>query len=54
MLKLTLATVATLAAVCSTSAFASAKCTAHPKNEWMPAADAQAKLKAEGYARSSR
>ena len=50
MLKLTLATVATLAAVCSTSAFASAKCTAHPKNEWMPAADAQAKLKAEGYA----
>jgi len=29
--------------------FASAKCTAHPKQEWMKEADAKAKLEAEGY-----
>lgn len=40
---------ASLIAVCSTSAFASAKCVKHPKNEWMPEAEAQAKIKAEGY-----
>lgn len=31
------------------TAFASAKCTAHPKQEWMKEADAKAKLEAEGY-----
>ncbi|MHA6887943.1 PepSY domain-containing protein [Ralstonia pseudosolanacearum] len=46
MLKLTLAVLAT---ACSASAFASAKCTAHPKHEWMPEAEAQAKIKAQGY-----
>lgn len=46
MLKSTLAV---LAIACSTSAFASAKCAVHPKNEWMPEAEAQAKIKAEGY-----
>jgi hypothetical protein len=46
MLKIT---VAALAIVCSTSAFAGAKCAKHPKNEWMPEAEAQAKIKAEGY-----
>ncbi|BCL86050.1 PepSY domain-containing protein [Ralstonia pseudosolanacearum] len=48
MLKLTLAVLAT---ACSASAFASANCTAHPKNEWMPEAEAQAqaKIKAQGY-----
>ncbi|MGM3273873.1 PepSY domain-containing protein [Ralstonia sp. 24A2] len=45
MLKITLAT---LALVCSTSALAGAKCTKHPKSEWMLEADAQAKIKAEG------
>ncbi|MDO3623707.1 PepSY domain-containing protein [Ralstonia pseudosolanacearum] len=46
MLKLTLAVLAT---ACSASAFASANCTAHPKNEWMPEAEAHAKIKAQGY-----
>ncbi|MCO5399780.1 PepSY domain-containing protein [Ralstonia soli] len=46
MLKIT---AAALAIACSTSAFASAKCTKHPKTEWMPEAEAQAKIKAEGY-----
>ncbi|KHK57567.1 signal peptide protein [Ralstonia sp. A12] len=46
MLKITLAA---LAIACSTSAFAGAKCAKHPKNEWMPEAEAQAKIKAEGY-----
>lgn len=31
------------------TAFASAKCAAHPKQEWMKEADAKAKLEAEGY-----
>jgi hypothetical protein len=31
------------------SAFAGAKCTAHPKEEWMKQDDAKAKLEAEGY-----
>lgn len=31
------------------TAFAGAKCTAHPKQEWMKEADAKAKLEAEGY-----
>ena len=31
------------------SAFASAKCTSHPKDEWMKQADAKAKLEADGY-----
>ena len=45
MLKIT---VAAVAIACSTSAFSSAKCAAHPKAEWMPEAEAQAKIKAEG------
>ena len=31
------------------SAFAGAKCTAHPKEEWMKDTDAKAKLEGEGY-----
>ncbi len=46
MLKLTLAV---LAAACSASAFAGANCTAHPKSEWIPEAEAQAKIKDQGY-----
>ncbi|AOY96162.1 hypothetical protein BKK79_31545 [Cupriavidus sp. USMAA2-4] len=38
-----------LAGLFSTGAFASAKCTAHPKAEWMKEADARAKIEAEGY-----
>lgn len=33
----------------SGSAFAGAKCAAHPKEEWMKESDAKAKLEAEGY-----
>jgi hypothetical protein len=33
----------------STASFASAKCAAHPKNEWMSQADAKAKIEAQGY-----
>ena len=33
----------------SGAAFAGAKCTAHPKAEWMKEADAQAKLVEQGY-----
>lgn len=33
----------------SCSAFAGAKCVAHPKSEWMKEADAKAKLEAAGY-----
>ena len=33
----------------SGSAFADAKCAAHPKGEWMKEADAKAKLEAAGY-----
>lgn len=33
----------------SGTAFASAKCAKHPKEEWMKEADAKAKLEAEGY-----
>ena len=33
----------------STGAFAGAKCTAHPKSEWMSEADAKAKIEAQGY-----
>ena len=40
---------ASLIAVCSTSALASANCVKHAKSEWMPEAEAQAKIKAEGY-----
>lgn len=38
-----------LAGVFSTGAFASAKCVAHPKAEWMKEADAKAKIEAQGY-----
>lgn len=33
----------------SSAAFASAKCTPHPKEEWMKEADAKAKLVEQGY-----
>lgn len=38
-----------LATAFSTTAFASAKCVAHPKSEWMKEADAKAKIEAQGY-----
>jgi hypothetical protein len=38
-----------VAAACSSTAFASANCLAHPKSEWMPEADAKAKIAAQGY-----
>lgn len=38
-----------VAAAFSTGAFASAKCAAHPKTEWMSEADAKAKIEAQGY-----
>jgi hypothetical protein len=33
----------------STSAFASAKCPAHPKSEWLPADEARSRIEAQGY-----
>lgn len=33
----------------SGSVFAAAKCTKHPKDEWMKESDAKSKLKSEGY-----
>ena len=33
----------------STGAFAGANCTKYPKAEWMPEAEAKAKLEAQGY-----
>lgn len=38
-----------LATAFSTTAFAGAKCAAHPKSEWMKEADARAKIEAQGY-----
>ncbi|NEX61676.1 PepSY domain-containing protein [Noviherbaspirillum galbum] len=35
--------------IVSGGAFASAKCTAHPKSEWMKESDAKAQLEAAGY-----
>lgn len=46
MLKL-IATVS--AALIAGSALASADCTKHPKNEWLPEAQAQAKITEMGY-----
>ncbi|SNS30842.1 hypothetical protein SAMN06265795_102146 [Noviherbaspirillum humi] len=40
---------ASLLIALSGSAFAAAKCAAHPKSEWMKQEDAKAKLEAEGY-----
>lgn len=37
-----------LSGVCGV-AFAGAKCTAHPKEEWIKETDAKAKLEAQGY-----
>ena len=31
------------------SALAAANCTKHPKNEWLPEADAKKKIEAQGY-----
>ncbi len=33
----------------SGSALAAAKCAKHPKSEWMPQAEAKAKIEAQGY-----
>jgi hypothetical protein len=33
----------------SSGAFAAANCEKHPKSEWMPEADAKAKIVAQGY-----
>ena len=37
------------AIACTGTAWASANCKAHPKEEWMSEADARAKLEAKGY-----
>lgn len=42
-------TVLALAAALPTAAFSKAACKAHPKAEWMPEADAKAKIEAQGY-----
>ncbi|MBM5571548.1 MULTISPECIES: PepSY domain-containing protein [Deefgea] len=47
MKLITLFAVATVAA--SSLSFASAKCTPHPKAEWMKEADAKAKIEGMGY-----
>ncbi|MGL6041265.1 MAG: PepSY domain-containing protein [Deefgea sp.] len=47
MKLLTLFAVATIAA--SSLSFAGAKCTAHPKAEWISPANAETKIKAMGY-----
>ena len=38
-----------LAASLSTSALAGADCPKHPKAEWLPQADAKARIEAQGY-----
>ena len=38
-----------IAGAFSTGALAGAKCDKHPKSEWMPEADAKAKIAAQGY-----
>ncbi|AVA35154.1 hypothetical protein ACUXAV_003135 [Cupriavidus metallidurans] len=38
-----------VAGVFSTAAFAGANCAKHPKSEWMPEADAKAKIQEQGY-----
>jgi hypothetical protein len=40
---------ASLLVAVSGTAFASARCEKHPKEEWMKATDARAKLEADGY-----
>ncbi|WP_066740955.1 PepSY domain-containing protein [Cupriavidus sp. D384] len=40
---------AAFAGLFSTAAFAGANCEKHPKSEWMPEADAKAKIEAQGY-----
>ena len=39
-----------VAATASTSVLASAKCPKHPKAEWLPQAEAKARIEAQGYA----
>ena len=46
MLKLTLLLAA---ASLSTSVLAKADCAKHPKDQWMPEADAKARIEAQGY-----
>ncbi|AZG15897.1 MULTISPECIES: PepSY domain-containing protein [Cupriavidus] len=38
-----------VAGLFSTAALAGANCAKHPKSEWMPEADAKAKIAAQGY-----
>jgi len=39
-----------LCAIClSTSALAGARCSKHPKNEWLSEADAKSRIEAQGY-----
>ncbi len=38
-----------IAGLLSSAAFAGANCTKHPKSEWMPEADAKAKIADQGY-----
>ena len=46
-MKKTISLVAAL--LVSGTAFGGANCPKHPKNEWMPEAEAQAKIEAQGY-----
>jgi hypothetical protein len=41
--------VLTAALFLTTTAWAAAKCDQHPKSEWMPQAEAKAKIEAQGY-----
>ncbi len=42
-------TAAALLAAVAGTAFAAAKCDKHPKDEWIPEADAKARIEAMGY-----
>ena len=42
-------TIALLLFLASAPAFAGANCTKHPKAEWLPEADAKAKIESMGY-----
>lgn len=44
-----LAVLLTAAMLASAAAFAGANCPKHPKSEWMPQAEAKAKIEAQGY-----
>ena len=48
-MKLLAAVTALVVVACADTAWASANCKPHPKEEWMSEADARAKLEARGY-----